>query len=104
MQHIARGVHLHSTESIGGHYAIEDDVPVEPSPARNERGKAHPHMKGDPRVLGKYLDGSEFSHDLQYPVEGGPDVRVATEEQLVERSKGGASVGLAGRGEGPPAA
>jgi hypothetical protein len=104
MQHIPRRVHLHAAESIRPHYAIEYDVPVEPSPSRNESGEADPHMQGDPRLLRKYLDGSEFSHDLQNAVESEPDLGVATVEQLVERSEGAASVGLSGRGEGPSAA
>jgi hypothetical protein len=104
MQHVPRRVHLHPAESIRPRYTIEYDVPVEPSPSGNERGEADPHMQGDPRLLRQYLDGSEFPHDLQNAVEGGPDVGVAAEEQLVERSEGGAGVGLSGRSEGSPAA
>ena len=81
----------------------EHEVTVEPVTAGHEGGEAHPHVEGDPGLLGENAHRSERRQHLDDPVEGGPHRVVFPGEVAVEIAQWGAGVGLVAVGEGPAA-
>jgi hypothetical protein len=62
----------------------QDQMPIQPEPARHERRETHPHVQGDARFLGEYLDGAEGRDHREHGIERGPNAGLGVREVLVQ--------------------
>ena len=83
--------------------AGEHEVPVQPVPARHERGEAHPDLQRDAGLLRQHPHGPEDPRGGQHLIEDGAHLRVGAREQLVHAAQRSARVRLIAVREAPPA-
>ncbi len=81
----------------------QDHVPVHPAAPQGEGGEAHPHLEGDPGLLGQDGDRAVALGQLDQAPEDGHHLGVLA-GQVPVQVEGAAGVRLVAVGERPPAA
>jgi hypothetical protein len=82
---ISRRKSFDAREALIFQAARQDDVAVDPVLPDHERGKAHPHLKRDPRFLGQDFDGAVLFGNASQFIENRADVRRLPFEMRSER-------------------